>query len=196
MKKTRSFRHTPQSVIAARRFATAALQDAPAETLETVALMVSELASNCVRHTDSGFDLTIIQTRHEIRVEATDHGDGEPSMRSPKPTDPTGRGLQIVDMLAADWGFEHRPASGKTVWFTITPAPSSAETASSTSQPASYIPKKDATQQTRRRRRPPWAGDTRIAPRRIGAWEWTTGLGSVAAIARDPAAFQSDPYSA
>ena len=37
----------------ARRFAVEALRGAPAETRETVALMVSELASKCVLHTDT-----------------------------------------------------------------------------------------------------------------------------------------------
>ena len=71
------------------------------ETLETVGVVVSELASNCVLHNDNRFDLSIILTVEEICVEATDHGGGEPCLRSPKPTDPTGRGLSIVDVLAA-----------------------------------------------------------------------------------------------
>jgi anti-sigma regulatory factor (Ser/Thr protein kinase) len=119
VKQTRTFEHAPESVTMARRFATEALPGAPAEMLETVGLMVSELASNCVRHTDSQFDLSIVLTAREIRVEATDHGGGEPCLRSPKPTDPTGRGLFIVDTLAEAWGVEHRDASGKTVWFAI-----------------------------------------------------------------------------
>ncbi len=40
-------------------------------------------------------------------------------MRSPEPTDPSGRGLKIIDMLSARWGVEPEPAEGKTVWFTI-----------------------------------------------------------------------------
>jgi anti-sigma regulatory factor (Ser/Thr protein kinase) len=110
-----------------------------ATSIETVGLMVSELASNCVRHTDSRFDLSIILTAREIRVEATDHGGGEPCLRSPAPTDPTGRGLFIVDTLAAAWGVEHRDASGKTVWFAVaSDSPRLAsQSAPSISQPAS-----------------------------------------------------------
>jgi anti-sigma regulatory factor (Ser/Thr protein kinase) len=137
--QTRTFEHAPESVTMARRFATEALRGAPAEMLETVGLMVSELASNCVRHTDSRFDLSIILTAREIRVEATDHGGGEPCLRSPAPTDPTGRGLFIVDTLAAAWGVEHRDASGKTVWFAIaSDSPRLAsQSAPTISQPAS-----------------------------------------------------------
>ena len=40
-------------------------------------------------------------------------------MRSPKPTDPSGRGLKIIDMLSSDWGVEQSAGAGKTVWFTV-----------------------------------------------------------------------------
>ena len=126
MRDTRTFPHEPQSVPAARRFATAVLRGAPTEILEAVELMVSELATNCIRHTNSGFDLTIIRSGGDIRVEATDHAGGTPIMRSPQPTDPSGRGLKIIDMLSAGWGVESEADAGKTVWFTIsaaTPAP-------------------------------------------------------------------------
>ena len=121
MRQTRSFPEQPESVTAARRFATNVLRDVSPEVTATVELLVSELATNCIRHTDSAFDLTIIQAGREIRVEATDYDDvGKPTMRSPEPTDPSGRGLRIVDALAAAWGVEHRSAQGKTVWFTVT----------------------------------------------------------------------------
>jgi anti-sigma regulatory factor (Ser/Thr protein kinase) len=120
MRETRSFPEQPESVTAARRFATGVLRDVSSEVTAIVELLVSELATNCIRHTDSAFDLTVIQAGREIRVEATDYDDvGKPTMRSPKPADPSGRGLRIVDALAAAWGVEHRSAHGKTVWFTV-----------------------------------------------------------------------------
>ena len=122
MTSSRTFPHEVQSVPAARRFATSVLHGASAEILEAVELMVSELATNCIRHTNSGFDLTIIRHGMDIRVEATDHAGGTPTMRSPEPTDPSGRGLKIIDMLSARWGVRAQPAKGKTVWFTISDA--------------------------------------------------------------------------
>ena len=131
MKHTRTFSHQPESVPAARRFATSALRGVSADTLEAVELMVSELATNCIRHTDSDFELTITRAGKDIRVEATDCAGGTPEMRSPKPTDPSGRGLKIIDMLSAEWGVDQRAAAGKTVWFTVPDtAPSSAAQAS------------------------------------------------------------------
>jgi anti-sigma regulatory factor (Ser/Thr protein kinase) len=122
MRNTRTFPHEPQSVPAARRFATSALSGASQETLEAVELMVSELATNCIRHTNSGFVLTVIRNGQDIRVEATDHAGGTPTMRSPEPTEPSGRGLKIIDMLSARWGVQSQPSEGKTVWFTISDA--------------------------------------------------------------------------
>lgn len=122
MRQTRTFAHTPDSVPAARKFATAALAGGPGDALDSVALMVSELASNCIRHTDSGFEMSVAVTGDEIRVEVTDRGEGRPKVRHPAPTDPSGRGLQIVDMLATNWGVEVLAGAGKTVWFSLTAA--------------------------------------------------------------------------
>ncbi|HYB25783.1 MAG TPA: ATP-binding protein [Solirubrobacteraceae bacterium] len=84
MTRTRSFPHEPQSVPEARRFATSVLRGISPETLEAVELMVSELATNCIRHTDCGFDLTITRAGDDIRVEASDRAGGTPTMRAPE----------------------------------------------------------------------------------------------------------------
>lgn len=119
MTKTRRFPSEPESVPAARRFATDALRGVAADVLDSVELMVSELATNCVRHANTQFDLTVSRQRGTIRVEVTDRAGGTPEMRSPRPDEPTGRGLQIVNMFSESWGVDHQSSVGKTVWFTI-----------------------------------------------------------------------------
>lgn len=119
MKQTRSFPAEGRSVAAARRFATAALTGTPTEVVEAVELMVSELASNCIRHVNASFELTVDREPDQVRVEVIDRGGGRPAMRAPEPSDDTGRGLRIVDMLAARWGVRFDPDSAKTVWFTL-----------------------------------------------------------------------------
>ncbi len=119
MRQTRSFSQEPESVAAARRFAVQSLSGLSADLVDSVELMVSELATNCIRHTGTSFDLAIVRSPDRIRIEVTDRAGGTPRMRSPGPEDPTGRGLQIVNMLSEDWGVEHRPAKGKTVWFVV-----------------------------------------------------------------------------
>ena len=119
MRRMRTFRADPRSVHAARRFAVDALDGTPAPALEAVELMVSELATNCIRHEQASFDVTVVRSGREIRVEVTDSGNGSPIMRSPGPEEPSGRGLQIVDMLSERWGVQPKTPSGKTVWFTL-----------------------------------------------------------------------------
>lgn len=109
----------PRSVPAARRFATEALRDVPHDLRESAELMVSELATNGVRHARTSFQLEIRRTPAEIRIEVTDRGGGAPAMRSPTPDEPTGRGLRIVDLLATRWGIVNLAGGGKTVWFTL-----------------------------------------------------------------------------
>jgi anti-sigma regulatory factor (Ser/Thr protein kinase) len=116
---SRRFPCQPESVAAARRFATEALLHTPSEVQSAVELMVSELATNCIRHARTAFDLTLFEGDGEIRVEVTDCAGGTPSLRSPGPDDPTGRGLQIVQLLSEDWGVTRRTPLDKTVWFTL-----------------------------------------------------------------------------
>jgi anti-sigma regulatory factor (Ser/Thr protein kinase) len=125
MRRMRTFPAIPQSVHAARRFATDSLGGSPVSMVEAVELMVSELATNCIRHERTSFHITILNSTRELRVEVTDSGSGTPTIRSPGPDEPSGRGLQIVDMLSDSWGVEPEHPSGKTVWFTM-PAASAA----------------------------------------------------------------------
>jgi anti-sigma regulatory factor (Ser/Thr protein kinase) len=116
---SRSFDRDPSSVAAARRFTRAALSREPEDAVEAVELMVSELATNSIRHAHSGFCLMIAPFEREVRVEVSDASTSPPRMRYPKPGELSGRGLRIVDMLADAWGVERRRSRGKTVWFVL-----------------------------------------------------------------------------
>ncbi|HXW38377.1 MAG TPA: ATP-binding protein, partial [Acidimicrobiales bacterium] len=74
-------------------------------------------------HAATDFEVTVTYSDELVRVEVTDAGIGEPSVRWPDPLQPKGRGLQIVSALADGWGVQ--PSSdgtpGKTVWFTLRP---------------------------------------------------------------------------
>lgn len=121
MSQTRRFSNHRGSVTAARRFVTAILADQPPDVVQTVELLVSELASNCVRHTDSDFEIAVTRQADVIRIAATDGGTGRPVMRAPDPLSTSGRGLPIIDMMSRAWGVDPAPppAPGKTVWFTV-----------------------------------------------------------------------------
>ena len=119
MRRTQAFPRQAESVGAARRFAIEALSGIDPDQLDSVELMVSELATNSIRHAHAEFDLTVANVDGEVRVEVTDRAGGEPRMRRAGPDDPTGRGLQIVNLLSDAWGVEHRADTGKTVWFIV-----------------------------------------------------------------------------
>jgi serine/threonine-protein kinase RsbW len=116
----------PSAVGLAREFVRSVLGNAwPG--LDDLLLMVSEVASNAVRHTASGgsggcFDLTISAAGHAVRIAIGDgggsshpqirDGDGEPDALT------GGRGLRIVDALADRWGHTGDEL-GRVVWFEV-----------------------------------------------------------------------------
>jgi anti-sigma regulatory factor (Ser/Thr protein kinase) len=126
----RRFPCRAESVAAARHFIRDVLQNRPRELVEAAELMTSELATNCVRHAHSDFELAIHDSRDEIRVEVSDSGQGQPTLRSPTPQEHSGRGLLIVEELSTSWGTIPSP-NGKLVWFTL---PQEARTSEPTSQ--------------------------------------------------------------
>jgi anti-sigma regulatory factor (Ser/Thr protein kinase) len=126
----RRFPCRAESVAAARRFIRDVLQSRPRELVEAAELMTSELATNCVRHAQSDFELAIHDSRDEIRVEVSDNGQGQPTLRSPTPQEHSGRGLRIVQELSDSWG-TLPSANGKLVWFTL---PQDTRTSEPTSQ--------------------------------------------------------------
>jgi anti-sigma regulatory factor (Ser/Thr protein kinase) len=116
----RTFANAPQSVAQARRHALDVLVDVTPHVADAVAVMVSELATNSIRHAASNFIVSIDRTPQEIRVAVTDTGPGLPAVKAPAPTVPSGRGLRIITTFADDWGISpSHAASGKTVWFRV-----------------------------------------------------------------------------
>ena len=118
MTSTRRFRGALESVSAARRFARESVAGRAGDAVDAVELMVSELASNCVEHADTDFEVSIDVSESEVRVSARDRGRGQPVPRSPTLREPRGRGLRIVEALSDDWGVI-ASASESTVWFTL-----------------------------------------------------------------------------
>lgn len=119
MRRSCDFPLDPLSVGAARRFAVEALGEVSDEVLEAVQLMVSELATNSIRHARTGFELVVDRRPEAVRVEVTDLAGGVPEIQSPGPMDPTGRGLAIVEMFSDSWGVEYATPTNKTVWFSL-----------------------------------------------------------------------------
>ncbi|GAA4798224.1 hypothetical protein GCM10023220_27430 [Streptomyces ziwulingensis] len=89
---------------------------------DTVTLVVAELAANAVLHgrvpgRDFELRLAYDRTAGLVRVEVSDtHPDHPgPALRPPADAD-SGRGLFLVEAVAARWGVAERTGPGKTVW--------------------------------------------------------------------------------
>ena len=117
--RVRSFTCAPSSVTAARMFVREALSDKPAEMVEAIELMTSELATNCVRHAASDFEV-LLSIDGKVTVEVRDHGEQHPQVAEKRGLSPSGHGLRIVDGIADEWGTS-RSDGGNTVWFTLAP---------------------------------------------------------------------------
>ena len=89
------------------------------DMLATALLLVSELVTNALRHGAPPLSLRIDGTRR-LYVGVSDEGAALPrlGLRDDVWAE-TGRGLLLVDALAADWGCEEKPRRGKTVWFEL-----------------------------------------------------------------------------
>ena len=91
------------------------------ELTETALLLVSELVTNAIRHGAPPVRLSLhLDRARALRVEVSDSSPSAPTVGTSGPDQPSGRGMLIVQQLAARWG-SHVPASrlGKTVWFEL-----------------------------------------------------------------------------
>lgn len=113
-----AYSHDPSSVAAARALVSEALSGYAPGLRDRAVWMVSELATNAVRHTQAGFSVNVETTSTAVRVEVRDFGRGPPVLRHPAPVDPTGRGLLIVQSLSDQWGVNEF-GNGKAVWFAL-----------------------------------------------------------------------------
>jgi anti-sigma regulatory factor (Ser/Thr protein kinase) len=116
---TMQLEHAPGAPRLARRFVVATLAEWGLTHLaDDVALLVSELVSNVVRHTDVGAVMQLTRDALHLRCSVVDRGGNLPHRRHPSPSDQSGRGLLLVDTIASSWG--SMTTAGRTeVWFEV-----------------------------------------------------------------------------
>lgn len=109
-----SFPAAPESPGCARRLLADALRLGGCERafVDTATLVLSELASNAVRHAGSPFSIAATIEGCTLRLAVEDRG--SPSARTTMVARPT-HGLGVVDALASSWGVKAAPR-GKLVW--------------------------------------------------------------------------------
>ncbi|MBT2493867.1 ATP-binding protein [Streptomyces sp. ISL-96] len=84
---------------------------------DEVQLVVTELATNVIKHVGEGAAATLVMESAEdrLRVELHDKSHVVPSPAEPECGDECGRGLHLLTALAVDWGTV-LTATGKAVW--------------------------------------------------------------------------------
>lgn len=111
----------PACIAQSRAFVSSHLAEHDLPTLiDPVRLVVSELVTNAVLHSQSPFTVTLARRDHEVRLAVKD------GSMTPVPTSPRqdsqpvgGRGLYVVDMFSSSWGVTTEK-EGKSVWATFT----------------------------------------------------------------------------
>jgi DNA-binding NarL/FixJ family response regulator len=86
------------------------------EILDDALLVASELAANAITHADSSCRIRLSLNDATLRIDLIDSGGGTPEPQPASFTSEHGRGLLMVDAVAAAWGLEVVPGEGKVVW--------------------------------------------------------------------------------
>ncbi|KAB8192611.1 ATP-binding protein [Nonomuraea phyllanthi] len=116
---------TTASVHSARSFTTGALSGwGLGELAENMELVVSELATNALRHGlrldepchQTPVHMSLVRRGALVTCAFTDPGASVPVLRYPGPLDTGGLGLHIVESLSLRWGWSALAPHGKIVW--------------------------------------------------------------------------------
>ena len=102
---------TRARVLARERFASSCSRD----TLDTIALLVTELVTNAILHARTTLQLTLDTRPGLVRISVEDSSNELPTLQHYASDAVTGRGLALVEQLASSWGVEST-ATGKLVW--------------------------------------------------------------------------------
>ncbi len=116
--RTETFPGEPASLRAARHFVGRALRGwgcQAAQVVQPAVLLADELATNAVVHAGAAFDLTVRLRGDTVRIEVRDDNPSEPRVVPWEQVAAGGRGLHLVDVMAASWGTRRIPG-GKIVW--------------------------------------------------------------------------------
>ncbi len=110
----RAFRAERSEIRLARQFVVQ-VAEVVGRVADDLALVTSELATNAVLHARSPFVIRVVLSTRSVRVLVRDQDPARPALRSSAPTDLGGRGMEIVETVASNWGVD-ADRSGKWVW--------------------------------------------------------------------------------
>lgn len=117
----------PQAAKAARDFTASTLAEWQLDELvQEAVLIASELVTNAIRHgrcclgTDDGVELAWQRQAARVICMVTDRSPLPPVLGAADQDAESGRGLQVVQALAATWGWMMLSATSKAVWAALT----------------------------------------------------------------------------
>ena len=117
--RRQAFPAAPVSAGRARAFVESVLAGAGLEALAyTATLLVSELVANAILHSGTPLEVLVQCGEGRARVEVHDGNPQLPVRKHYSNMSGTGRGLLLVERMAAGWG-ANRTAGGKVVWFEL-----------------------------------------------------------------------------
>jgi anti-sigma regulatory factor (Ser/Thr protein kinase) len=107
----------PEIVPAARRFVEECLASwrLQPDLGRDAALLVSELVTNALRHGPPPVYLEVSLRGDRVRISVADSSRAEPRALKPGTWSESGRGLALLETMAAAWGIDVQPP-GKWVW--------------------------------------------------------------------------------
>jgi serine phosphatase RsbU (regulator of sigma subunit)/anti-sigma regulatory factor (Ser/Thr protein kinase) len=113
----------PGQISSARADIRALLHDwTSPDQMESAVLLVSELVTNVLVHTDHDArliaDVNGMPGTRRLHVEVGDRSDDMPHLRDPGELASSGRGLFLIEELADSWGVDPR-GDGKSIWFEL-----------------------------------------------------------------------------
>lgn len=95
---------------------------APSDTVPDAELLASEILTNAIVHSASGqggtLSVAVVDVGDAVRVEVVDDGAPTTPHVCGDPYAERGRGLRLVEAVAARWGV-CRDAAGTTTWFEL-----------------------------------------------------------------------------
>jgi serine phosphatase RsbU (regulator of sigma subunit)/anti-sigma regulatory factor (Ser/Thr protein kinase) len=106
----------------ARQFVEREVVSRAAEAMiDEVTLAAAELLANAVQHGTAPVCVAISGDCDRLRLEVRDANPRPPVRLAPNPSNMTGRGLALVDAVAARWGIDRSADGGKIVWAEFEP---------------------------------------------------------------------------
>jgi anti-sigma regulatory factor (Ser/Thr protein kinase) len=84
--------------------------------IDEAEVVVSELATNAVRHGGTDFSITLAEVGGEVQLTVSDDAPSVPEPRQPDVMALDGRGLLLVQELTTDWGVRVESGGRKSVW--------------------------------------------------------------------------------